>query len=520
MGRLSVIFVMLAAIVACSREDSLSDIEHGIKYGDDVGHEMIILGDRLDNPYTTENMTKALQSLYPVKSRGELQPTHLYVRFLPLEESDFELLENLDLSDHPLDYQIIKDGDYYHDPSVDEDDATWQYAVVPHDYVFPDLHYEIIDKCFIKDDVISSRSGDIDWAEVERESYRLTGNEDMIVPQTRSGKSRPSGRITVADEKVNGGKPFGLAGVRVRCNSFVKFSHTYTDRDGYYSIPKEYSAKVRYRLVFKNEKGFAIGFNKLLVPASTAALGKHSSEGLDYTVTSSSDRRLFTRSVVNNAAYDYISRCSSEDMAVSPPPADLRIWLFKGMKASSAVMLHHGAVVDRKNINKFLGVFASILKFFAPDITIGTEGKSEYSEIYSTVCHELAHASHFSQVGTEFWNRYILFIIKAFISSGGSSYGTGNETDAGYCAVGEMWAYYMESLMYKERYGGNIPSFGSTHWFAPQIFRALDQRGISRSDILAALTPDITDVVKLKSRLISMHPEKGSMINQVFNRYR
>ena len=157
MGRLSVIFVMLAAIVACSREDSLSDIEHGIKYGDDVGHEMIILGDRLDNPYTTENMTKALQSLYPVKSRGELQPTHLYVRFLPLEESDFELLENLDLSDHPLDYQIIKDGDYYHDPSVDEDDATWQYAVVPHDYVFPDLHYEIIDKCFIKDDVISSR---------------------------------------------------------------------------------------------------------------------------------------------------------------------------------------------------------------------------------------------------------------------------------------------------------------------------------------------------------------------------
>ena len=520
MDRLLGMILILALLFSCNSSVLDPDKEFPDNAIGDVGHEMIVLGERLENPYTTENMTKALQSLYPTKSRVELSPTHLYVRFLPLEESDFDLLDGLDLSDHPLDYQIIRDGDYYHDPSIDDDDATWQYAVVPHDYEFPDVYYELIDKCFIKETGIPRRSGEIDWDAVERESYRITGNGEVVESLTKSGKVNPSGRITIVDEKVNGGKPFGLSGVRIRCNSFVKFSHTYTDRDGYYTIPKKYSSNVRYRIVFKNEKGFAIGFNKLLVPASTAALGRHSPEGLNYTVTERSERKLFTRSVVNNAAYDYISRCSSEDMSLTLPPDDLRIWLFQGMIASSAVMLHHGAVVDSKDISKFLGGFSTVLKFFAPDLTIGMKNKTDYSEIYSEVCHEMAHASHFAQVGTDYWNRYIKFIIKAFVSSGGNTYGNGNETDAGYCAVGEMWAYYIESLMYKERYGGNVPSFGSSFWFTPQIFRALDQRGIKRSDILSALTPDVSDVRMLRTRLLTMFPSKSGIINQVFNRYR
>ena len=106
------------------------------------------------------------------------------------------------------------------------------------------------------------------------------------------------------------------------------------------------------------------------------------------------------------------------------------------------------------------------------------------------------------------------------MTSGGNTYGNGNETDAGYCAVGEMWAYYLESVMYKERYGGNVPSFGASFWFSPQIFRALDQRGIDRSDILSALTSDVSDVNLLRARLLSMYPVKSGIINQVFNRYR
>lgn len=520
MDRLFGLAVLLMAVMSCSKGGV--DLASGASGGEELSHGMIVLGERLENPYTTENISAALASVYPTKGRVEVEPTHLYVRFLPVDQSDFDLISDLDLSDYPLDYAIVKDGDYYHDPQIDDDKATWQYAVVPHDYEFPDVYYEIIDKCFITENDAPGRSSDgIDWEAVEREAYRLTGNADMLAgAQTRSGKVNPSGRITIVDDSVNGGKPFGVAGVRVRCNTFVKYSHTYTDRDGYYTIPQKYSAKVRYRLIYKNEKGFALGFNKLLVPASTSALGKASPEGLNYTITKDSDRTMFTRSAVNNSAYDYITRCSGDDMDITPPPSDLRIWLFPSLDVSSSVMIHHGAFVESGYIKKFLGIFSSVIAFFAPDVTVGTKYLNEYSSIYSAVCHELAHTSHFAQTGKDYWDRYILYIMKSFVSSGGMTYGNGNETDAGYCAVGEMWAYYLESVMYKERYGGNVPSFGSSHWFSPQILRVLDERGITRSDILAAMQPDVTDVDLLKTRMMSLYPDKAVVINQVFNRYR
>lgn len=519
MDRLLTSIVLLLALVSCSK-DGIPSVTGPGSHDGGVSHGMIVLGDRLDNPYTTENISAAIASVYPGRGRVEVEPTHLYVRFLPVDQDDFDLISDLDLSDHPLDYEIVKDGDYYHDPQIGEDRVTWQYAVVPVDYEFPDVYHEVIDECFITENNAPERYGTgIDWDAVEREAYRLTGNEDMLAPATRAGKTNPSGRITIVDENVNGGKPFGLAGVRVRCNTFVKYSHTYTDRDGYYTIPAKYSSDVRYRLIFKNEKGFAIGFNKLLVPASTAALGKASPSGLDYTVTTASDRKMFTRSVVNNSAYDYITRCSKDDMDITLPPSDIRIWIFPSLEASSTVMIHHGAVVESKYIKKFLGVFSSVVAFFAPDITLGTKDVDGYSGIYSLVCHEMAHTSHFAQVGKDYWDRYVMFIMKSYFTSGGMMYGTGSEADAGYCEVGEMWSYYMQSIMYKERYGGNVPSFGSSCWFSPQIFRALDERGITRSEILEALQPDVADIRTLKERLISRCPEKAAVIHQVFTRY-
>lgn len=508
-------------LVSCSKDGPSSE---GSRTYDDgaVEHEMIVLGKKLDNPYTTGNMQSALASVYPTKSRVEVKTTHLYVRFLPRNQDEFDLLKEVELTDHPLDYEIIKDGDYYHDPSIGDDAITWQYAVVPHDFVFPDVKYELLDECFITENDAPVRSGDgIDWEAVEREAYRITGNGGMLArTSTKGSKVNPSGRITIVDEDVNGGKPFGVAGVRVRCNTFVKFSSAYTDRDGYYTIPKKYSSNLRYRLVFKNDKGFAIGFNLLLVPASTSALGKASPEGLNVTVTKDSDRKLFTRCVTNNAAYDYITRCSEEDMDIALPPSDLRIWLFPGLEASSAVMLHHGAFLKNEYITRFLGVFSSIIAFFAPDITIGTKSVSSYRELYSSVCHEMAHASHFSQVGKSYWDKYILFIMKSYLTSGGMTYGTGEEADAGYCEIGEMWAYYLESVMYKERYGGNVPSFGTSFWFYPQILRYLDERGIERSDIIKAMQPEVKNRALLQESLLAMYPSKRGIINQVFTRYR
>lgn len=518
------LLILALLIVSCSKEGKVP--EHGINYsyGRNLEHERIVLGNRLENPYKTVNVTKALMSLYPTKAdRVEVKATDLYVRFLPSSEQECDLLigMGLELIDHPLDYEIAVEGDWYHDPEVPEGQVTWQYAVVPVGFEFPaDIEYELIDECYIINNP-AVRSDGIDWEAVEREAYRITGNEHRYndITTKASTKVVPSGRITIVDQNASGGKPFGVAGVKVSCNSFVKFDSAYTDRDGYYAMSKTFSSDLRYRLVFQNTKGFAIGLNLILVPASVSTLGKSSSAGVNMTVTSASDSKLFRRCVVNNAAYDYYSRCSKEDLNLTLPPKDLRIWIFNNMESSSAVMLHHNAFLSNSLVSKYLGQYASLIKCLLPDITIGTKGMADYASIYGAVCHELAHASHFAKVGTDFWNPYITYIITSYITSGGNAYGDGTGDKAGLCEVSEMWAYYIQSRMFKDRYGGTFPSYGTSFWFSPQIYRYLDDRGMKPYQFLSVMNTDVVNKSCLKQKLIETYPTKRTVIEQVFSRY-
>ena len=525
-GNVKLLLMMALIVMSCGKDDPYAVRGIDYEYGREFKHERIVLGRRLENPYRTENITRALQELYPTKaSRVEVEPTDYYVRFLPSDKSECDMLEalGLHLTDHPLDYEIAVDGDWYHDPQVPENCVTWQYAVVPVDFQFPDgIEYEIIHECYIVNPSVRANSGDVDWEAVERRAYINTGNEDKldcIHTRAEAAQVVPSGRITIVDDHANGGKPFGVAGVMVVCNTFVKFDYAYTDRDGYYRMSKKFSSQLRYRLCFKNQKGFSIGLNLILVPASVSTLGVADPTGVNMTVTSQSDSKLFRRCAANNAAYDYYSRCGQSDMNISEPPADLRIWMFNGIKASSAVMLHHDAALSNTQIASFLGNYAVLVKYLLPDITLGTEGREDYRSIYSVVCHELAHASHFSKVGSDYWNDYIWYIVESFILTGGKTYGVGTGEKAGFCEVGEDWAYYIESKMYKERYGGTYPTFGTSYWFNPLIFRYLEERGIKTSQLFAVLSADVDSKSALKEALLAAYPSRKSVIELVFSRY-
>ena len=517
------LLLMALMMGACSRDgiDPHQDLD--FQYGRNLSHEQIVLGSRLENPYKTENIERALSSLYPTKAdRVQVETTDLYVRFLPKNEQQLDSLKKkgLVLIDHPLDYEILVDGDWYHDPEVPDDMLTWQYAVVPEDFIFPDMEYEIIDECHLSDNVSGTRGEEgIDWEAVERQAFLMTGNSRFILPETKADKVTPSGRITILDEAADGGKPIGVKGVRVSCNTFVKFDHTYTDEDGYYRMNRKFSSELRYRLVFDNVKDFSIGFNMILEPASASTLGKASPEGIDMTVTKDSESKLFKRCAVNNAAYDYYERCSKDDLDLPLPPKDLRIWLFHKMQASSALMMHHGAVLDMKAVSGFLGDFAPLVKIFLPDITIGVERKNDFGSIYAEVCHELAHAAHFSKVGTGYWNNNIIYVLESFISSGVMDYGDGKGRNAGYCEVSEMWAYYLSSRMWQDRYGGDYPAFGTSFWFYPQIFRYMEQKGLEPWQIFSVMDEEINSRDTLRRALMAAYPEHSDYVELIFNRY-
>lgn len=484
-----------------------------------VAHDRIELGRKLENPYSVTNVGKALTALYPTRSSVDVPVTDYYVRFLPKDTLELNLLSDLgvEMFDHPMDREILRDGDYYHDPSVPDDEITWQYAVVSPDFAFPEgIRHEILDECFIPDEGVATRGlGDLDLNAVERKAFELTDNTDLLEPETRA-KSRPSGRITIVDDGLKSGKTVGVAGVKMVANVFVKIATTYTDENGNYEFSRKFSAKPHYRICFKNKVGFSIGLNLVLIPASISTIGKGSSTGIDLTIDRNSDATLFRRCVVNNAAYDYFKKCQTSGVIM--PPKNLRFWILNILKPSSTLMMHHGALLDNKLVSKYIGKYTSIVRLFAPDITIGSKDKNgNYYELYTTTVHEMAHASHFSKVGTDYWRKYATYILTSFINTG-DVYGTGSGENAGYCEVGEMWAYYMENVLTKERYGRNHAD-GLDYWFKPQIFSELESGGISRSDICACLGYYTNDIKSLKASLLENRADKTTLINKVFKKY-
>ncbi len=490
------------------------------------GHDQIVLGKRLEDPYSVANMERALSEVYGTKAtRVPVPTTHYYVRFLPKNDKQYELLERegIELLDHPMDYEIIREGDWYHDPSVPEDDITWQYAVVPKDSHLPAfVPHEILHECYIPEDQDGTKSADgIDWAAVERASFRLTGNGDMLedLPQTKgSSDQTPSGRITIVDP--DRGSPEGVRGVRVACNIFVKTAHAFTDEEGRYRMSRSFSGKPRYRLVFKNSKGFCIGLNLLLVPASISALGKGEASGLDVQVTRDSDRRLFSRCVVNNAGFDYFQRCASVSPSIKTPPSNLRLWLFQGMDISITPMLQQGALIDSGEVGRLLGQYSILLKLFLPDALVGLKGKETYAAAYAEALHSFAHASHFMLAGRDYWDHYVRFLAKSYLSSGFTLYGVGSEEDHGHCEVAEMWAFFAQTVLFRERYGDAIaPRFGLDWWFHPQIFTSISEAGLAWQRIFQVLGPDVTGREMLQKKLKSYYPEYKSAINQAFALY-
>ena len=110
----------------------------------------MVLGKKLENPYSVENMRKALKNLQKSSSTAnkglsndfEITTTHLYIRFKPKDEEELNLLQKdttLILFDHPLDYEISEEGDFYQDPEIPDELPTYQYTSVEVDKKLPNV---------------------------------------------------------------------------------------------------------------------------------------------------------------------------------------------------------------------------------------------------------------------------------------------------------------------------------------------------------------------------------------------
>jgi hypothetical protein len=247
------------------------------------------LGAQKENPFSVDNMKKALDTLVKyaheeesgialrsAATNMEITPTDLYVRFRPKNDQQDSLLRidtTLKLMNFPLDYEIIQDGDYYVD-SLDADSPyIWYYTTVKPGYIpIFGVEYEILSELFIpenspyyyEEDVLNvSNAVNANRLNVEARanknilkaltsiSFVLTGNENDLNPNIKPLSSEtickryclwficwtdcdtyyyPEGYIKLNTPTGN----VGLKGVKIRMWRWFTITDTRTNANGYY----------------------------------------------------------------------------------------------------------------------------------------------------------------------------------------------------------------------------------------------------------------------------------------------
>ncbi len=227
----------------------------------------IILGEKLNNPYTVDNMRKAIEIMNSKRLTKsaistDIKPTHYYIKFKPKDEADLDKLDAdtaVFYYSFPLDYEIIQEGSYYHDPELPSDVPTYQYCAVDIDHKLPDVEHEILEELYILEDVNVYEDGKSDddnnnldksykkdyWETLEMEAKLLAGYE---VDLTKHSKWRPKGYLRYQDNE-KGIVPLAGVPVHLRKNLFVGYQCC-TDEEGFFSF-KMIREKASYLIRWK-----------------------------------------------------------------------------------------------------------------------------------------------------------------------------------------------------------------------------------------------------------------------------
>ena len=462
--------------------------------------EMTKLGKQLENPYSVENMKKALASLEVSNSNRasgeelEITTTHLYIRFKPQDESELDILNSdttLVLYTYPLDYEIEEPGDFYHDPEIPLDQPTYQYCAVEVDKELPDgVAYEILEELFIPDETggtIGRTTSSIFVNMLVDESLQLTGNleEDVENSNARINSWRPSGRIRVWDD----------IGISITTRTFVGYDEvTTTDYSPCYTIGDTrpcptyvtthvpiyeettsfenwapvVGLEVRARRWFTTHKGttsstgrfscngtfrrpanYSIKWEKYHFSIRSGTFGQATYNGPKKSGNWDVDIGKENTTLVNDkqqyyalifqGAYDYYY---GNRFGLESPPRN-SFWKPQVKISASQTSRQHKKSSHAAPYARTGGIF--------PSVYVRKWGESA-DIVYAVTCHELAHMSHwdmdrdaYREIAILAWAPIFPFILIP-----------GREA---YAAVIESWAEGVEWQFAQERYGDGITGY-------------------------------------------------------------
>lgn len=277
----------------------------------------------------------------------------------------------------------------------------------------------------------------------------------------------------------------GVDGVKITWyNGWFSFATTWTDENGCWRIDREEHGKAYMWVTFQNDQlgvrstlGNTVNIFLFFFPhrdfVGEIGGGTYYNIEVNYlmwAVPGSRAQRRWGASNVMNGLQEYRQRASADNMTLPPNILDV---LINHGEGSSAPMLDHlyGADIldiidagfDEINFGNIIGdAFELSFENAAWDVLISVdEGNSD--DLYETIFHEFAHASHFAQVGSNFWSELIVFEILA------GGWGTENSLGAPLIALCESWAEHIGESYTHDRYGAANSGGGPTDTWQTEL---------------------------------------------------
>ena len=417
----------------------------------------VVLGEKMENPFSVENMQLALNSLLekPDELEGagvskrnaeviEITPTDWYICF-KVDSTQFNTLTSdttLSLTQIPLDYEIEQQGDYLEE--FQNSEIKKLYTVVKPGYTNPNgIEFEILEELFIpenseyyseetfkdSENKTETRSTSIKLMDdnfvnaLLIQSFVLTGNEKFL-PERNKIEERmmdeecipkrflwwswndcntyyyPEGKVSY--QTPNGYKP--VKGIKIVMWRWFTRIEAITNSDGYF-ISKTRLNKilignnVQYYMKMQGQNGFYnwhldINFYGVSLWVNEYNLGSKSPNYNNFYFTT--NHKAWRQCLVNNAIYDYVTYIRKEGLTL--PPNNLRIAVGENGIGCSAPLFTKYYNSDLYHITLLATTVIPISIFIpslVPDIIIDCKNStSEYYRRYASVWHELSHGSH------------------------------------------------------------------------------------------------------------------------------
>ena len=399
---------MLIFITGCVKNDEFQIITAD---GNPVSAEVfdptkkVVFGNKIENPYSIENMLIAFNSL-PAGTRGGvsaddlIKTTHKYLKFTLCNDEQYNAIcrdTSIILSYYPLDLEIVSSG-YYEDEGS-EDDTRIRYTSVPiekMDFINScGVEYETLADMFMPDEDgyesngFITKSGTTFSAQqinmLVDKSIILTGNESWLSGQEGATKANviPSGTIKV-DAGANAVVPgvIGLQGVKIKATRLLKVSDGTTNASGYFVCNKSFSNDWNYELNF-DCYDFEINDGK---SGNFCYIYKKTMSSWNLTIPSTAGKGYYIATIFRAAHHYYY-----EDILGLRRPPQNSFW--KTKMRIAARYEENSSNGTTSMIRRFLGL-GNAVHIFNPD--------REIESIYSTVIHELAHTSHWNLAKSDY----------------------------------------------------------------------------------------------------------------------